>query len=57
VALEHTLLKTVHAVLSAKMPYREDPPIRQDLNVKSAQHHAQRSSDTTRLPSSKSHNS
>jgi len=40
VALGHTLLKTIHAVLSAKMPYREDPPITQDdRNVERAQHH------------------
>ena len=40
VALGHTLLKTIHAVLSAKMPYREDPLITPDeRNVERAQHH------------------
>ena len=40
VALGHTLLKTVHAVLSAKMPYREDSPIaREDRNLERAHHH------------------
>ena len=40
VALGHTLLKTVHAVLSAKMPYREDPSIaREDRNLERAHHH------------------
>jgi len=40
VALGHTLLKTIHAVLSAKMPYREDPLItRDDRHVERAQHH------------------
>lgn len=40
VALGHTLLKTIHAVLSAKMPYRENPPItREDRNLECAQHH------------------
>jgi len=39
-ALGHTLLKTIHAVLSAKMPYREDPLItRDDRHVERAQHH------------------
>ncbi len=43
VALGHTLLKTIHAVLSAKMPYREEPPItRDDGNVERAQHHLRR---------------
>ncbi len=40
VALGHTLLKTIHAVLSAKMPYREEPLITaDDRNVERAQHH------------------
>jgi transposase len=40
VALGHTLLKTVHAVLSAKMPYREDRLITpDDRNVERVQHH------------------
>jgi len=40
VALGHTLLKTIHAVLSAKVPYREAPPItRDDSNVERVQHH------------------
>ena len=40
VALGHTLLKTIHAVLSAKMPYREEPLITADNgNVERAQHH------------------
>lgn len=40
VALGHMLLKTIHAVLLAKLPYREDPPITQeDRNVERAQHH------------------
>ncbi len=40
VALGHTLLKTIHAVLSAKMPYREDPSITRDgRNVERVQHH------------------
>ena len=39
-ALGHTLLKTIHAVLSEKMSYREDPPItRDERNVERAQHH------------------
>jgi len=40
VALGHTLLKTIHAVLSARMPYREDLPITpENRNVERAQHH------------------
>ncbi len=40
VALGHTLLKTVHVVLSAKMPCREDPPtMRDNRNVECARHH------------------
>ncbi len=40
VALGHTLLKTVHAVLSTRLPYQEDPPTtHDDQNVERAQHH------------------
>jgi transposase len=40
VALGHTLLKTIHAVLSAKKPYRENPPTTpDDRNIERAQHH------------------
>ncbi|WP_263377080.1 hypothetical protein [Granulicella aggregans] len=39
-ALGHTLLKTIHAVLSAKKPYREDTSItREDRDIERAQHH------------------
>ena len=40
VALGHTLLKTIYAVLSTKMPYQADPPITPDSrNAVRAQHH------------------
>ncbi len=43
VALGHTLLKTIHVVLSAKVTYRENPSItRDDRNVERAQHHIRR---------------
>lgn len=40
VALGHTLLKTIHAVLSTKMPYQADPPVAPaSRNAERAQHH------------------
>lgn len=40
VALGHTLLKTIYAVLSTKMPYQADSPITPDnRNTERAQHH------------------